>query len=154
PRGPRAGAACGQHGRAVQALRRGPDPPEGHPDLAAGAGRRGDRRPGRPAGVGQAGGAPVSASTKIRIGLDPVLDPNLMQPVFRRAKRLHVPGVLTLEAATALHEGVARTTPWKRSLFLGDRGVALDPAELDAMPADKREALDLALADRARRGFQ
>ncbi len=96
----------------------------------------------------------MSASTKIRIGLDPVLDPNLMQPVFRRAKRLHVPGVLTLEAATALHEGVARTTPWKRSLFLGDRGVALDPAELDAMPADKREALDLALADRARRGFQ
>ncbi|MFN3816717.1 2OG-Fe(II) oxygenase [Brevundimonas sp.] len=88
------------------------------------------------------------------ITIAPGLDPLRLQPIFRRTRRLHIPDVLPGQTAAAICQALIRDTPWKRSLFLGDRGVALDFDELAAMPADARARLDQGLAQRARDGFQ
>jgi len=82
------------------------------------------------------------------------LDPQRIRPVFQTADRLHAPDFLDGDGAARLHLALEQATPWKRSLFLGDRGVSLAPEELDAMPAEKRVALEAALSRRARAGFQ
>ncbi|MDP3368980.1 MAG: 2OG-Fe(II) oxygenase family protein [Brevundimonas sp.] len=82
------------------------------------------------------------------------LDPERLQPIFRRTRRLHLPDVFAPEQAISLYSAVRDRTPWRRSFLLGDRGVAMSPDELAAIPEDKREALERDLTKTARNGFQ
>lgn len=92
-------------------------------------------------------GAPVDIA--ITTGLDPLR----VHPIFKRTRRVHIPGLLPGQTAADICQALIKDTPWKRSLFLGDRGVALDFDELAAMPDDMRARLDQEMAQRARDGF-
>ncbi|MEZ5458285.1 MAG: 2OG-Fe(II) oxygenase family protein [Steroidobacteraceae bacterium] len=56
----------------------------------------------------------------VRFQLDPRIDPASLSPVFGRARRLHIPGILRQDGAEALYRHLATEPHW--SLVLHDGG--------------------------------
>lgn len=56
----------------------------------------------------------------VRFQLDPRIDPASLSPIFRRARRLHIPGILRQDGAEALYRHLATEPHW--SLVLHDGG--------------------------------
>lgn len=85
----------------------------------------------------------LSVAATSTIALDPGLDPQRLQPVFKRFGRLHVPGVFTPAAAAAIAGAFDEATGWKRSIHLGP-GQDLDiPIEnLEALPPQRRAEIE------------
>lgn len=81
------------------------------------------------------------------------LDPARIGPVFRRAGRLHVPDFLDAPGAASLHEALAGSTPWSRSLLLGQSPFRMTSAEWNALPDAQRTALETGMREQARTGF-
>ncbi len=81
------------------------------------------------------------------------LDPARIGPVFRRAGRMHAPDFLDAPGAARLHEALASSTTWSRSLLLGGRPFIVAPEKWDAMPVDRREEVEAGMLAQARSGF-
>jgi Rps23 Pro-64 3,4-dihydroxylase Tpa1-like proline 4-hydroxylase len=89
----------------------------------------------------------------VRFALDPRIDPSTLTPVFRRGRRLHIPGILGQAGAAALYRHMATELRW--SLVLHDgAGVREATPELREKLGPQMESEAAATAYRgARDGF-
>ena len=86
--------------------------------------------------------------------LQPGLDPAALAEVYRRDGRLQIINFLRHDGAMALFRQLAESKAWRLAINRGDRTEDFEPAELAAWPADKMAALDHAVVQGGRRGFQ
>ena len=85
--------------------------------------------------------------------LNPLLDPAALAEQFKRDGRVQVRDVLTQAAATAVHEILARATPWGLAWQAGSDGPhAIRATELAADPAGEQRKIASAVTAAARRG--
>lgn len=90
----------------------------------------------------------------IRFEVDPRLDPRQLNALYRVRRRLHVPGLLPMDAARALYRHLAEQTQW--SLVLREGGLvreATPEMRRNFPPERERELAALAYAG-AREGFE
>jgi len=73
---------------------------------------------------------------------------------FAAAGRVQIPDFLTPSASEALHQALARRTPWVKSLLVEGRNVSASPEQLRRMPPDDLRRLNAMRASEARGGFQ
>jgi len=83
------------------------------------------------------------------------LRPLAYQPVFRQFGRLHIPGVLATDAAVSLHQAIAGSRGWRRSIHV-DVGEDIDiPVdEIEALPPAERDAFEKQIYALARDSFR
>lgn len=87
--------------------------------------------------------------------LDPTLDPEALTAVFRRYGRLHIPGVLTDEAATHLARTLVGLNGWRRILHGEDgRDYDVPVEEIAELPPEERQALERGIQAGARDSFR
>lgn len=82
------------------------------------------------------------------------LDPARLRPVFTRARRIHIPGILEADGARELYEFLARHVPWSLVLNSGDKVYDLDAAARAALGPEKERELVSHVYQQARRSFQ
>ena len=82
------------------------------------------------------------------------LEPARLAETFARHGRLHLPGVLTAADAQLVGAALAGAVPWHKSMHVGGKSYDFPLDVLAAMPADKRAALDTALVEGGKSGFQ
>lgn len=89
----------------------------------------------------------------VRFQLDPRIEPASLSPIFRRARRLHIPGILRHDGAEALYRHLATEPRWSLVLHDGD-GVREATPQLREKLGPQMEAEAAATAYRgAREGF-
>jgi Rps23 Pro-64 3,4-dihydroxylase Tpa1-like proline 4-hydroxylase len=95
----------------------------------------------------------MNAAGAVHFELDPRIDPLLLSPVFRRGRRLHIPGILRPDGADALYRHLVTELQW--SLVLHDRNAVREATpELRGKLGPQMEAEAAATAYRgAREGF-
>lgn len=87
----------------------------------------------------------MSAEDSHGLRLDPRLDVRALTPVFRRHGRLHLPGLLMGDEASALHMHLRGLKGWRRSLHTGggqDLDIPVD--QLEELPPAERAQLEQA----------
>ncbi len=96
--------------------------------------------------------APAAA---LKLSLAPELDPASIAPVLGRHGRVHIPDVLTLDSAVALHRSVVEETPWRRGMNSDDgTNHTLYLQAYEAQPAEWRAAVEKAVLANAANNFQ
>lgn len=86
--------------------------------------------------------------------LTPGLDPGRLAAAFARFGRLHLPGILPLAQARGVSAALATATPWHKSMHIGGKAYDFALETLAAMPAERRAALDAAMVEGGKAGFQ
>jgi len=90
----------------------------------------------------------------MKFALHPGLDPSALAQRFASAGRLRIQPFLSESTAVALHEHLRAREDWRQVVNSGDKVFELDRAVRAAMSAEQRQALDQAVANGAREGFQ
>ncbi len=87
--------------------------------------------------------------------LDPTLEPEAFAPVFRQFGRLHIPGILTQEAAVEAARAVAGAKGWHRILHGEDaRDYDIPIDEIEELPPEERAELERGVHAAARDSFR
>lgn len=86
--------------------------------------------------------------------LNPQLDPDALHAAYRRDGRVRIAGLLAGDGAGRLRAALEARDDWRQLLNSGERLYELDRATRAAMPEPHRRALDTAVAEGARHGFQ
>jgi SM-20-related protein len=100
-----------------------------------------------PASAGPSGGTPTPLT------LAPGVDAGLIGQVYRRAGRVHVPGIFPRAAAERIHRVLATDTPWQLSLANRGTNAGLDLETYAALDAEHRAELERLVHDAAAYGF-
>jgi SM-20-related protein len=88
------------------------------------------------------------------LAIRPGLDPAQLRRVFDRLGRLHIPDILDPRGARRIEQALAGPAPWIRSVNVGAKSYDLGPEAFAAMPPERRQELEAAIAQGARSGFQ
>jgi Rps23 Pro-64 3,4-dihydroxylase Tpa1-like proline 4-hydroxylase len=98
-------------------------------------------------------GASTHAAAKI--ALDLTIEPETIRTMLQRFGRVHIPGVLTAEAAEAVYRSLAEETPWRRTLNSSqNKRVTLYLDAYYTRPEAWRAELEAAVHHQAALGFQ
>lgn len=82
------------------------------------------------------------------LALSPAHRPEAYAPVFRAHGRLHIPGILTPDAARGLLETIQGAQDWTRSIHLREgEDVDISVAELEQLSSEERADLERSLAE-------
>lgn len=80
--------------------------------------------------------------------LNPAHRPGTYRNVFRAHGRLHLPNVLTADAAAAVHGALVSAQDWTRSIHVEEgRDLDILVRDLEALPPDERREFERGLAD-------
>ena len=86
--------------------------------------------------------------------LQPGVDPAALSEAYQRDGRLQIVNFLRHDGALALFRQLAGSKEWRLTINRGDQVEDLDPTELAAWPALKKEALDREVVRGGRHAFQ
>lgn len=86
--------------------------------------------------------------------IDPGLDPSRLAPVFARAGRLHLPGILRPGDAAAVHRALTGPAPWVKSVRAGGDDGDVPLADWEAMTPERRADWEAMLIAGAARDLQ
>lgn len=96
----------------------------------------------------------MTRGTPLRFRLAPDIDVAGLRDRFARDRRVRIQPFLTHDSALALHEHLRAREDWKQVVNSGDKVFELDRATRAAMTATQVAALDEAVTQGARAGFQ
>lgn len=88
------------------------------------------------------------------LALNPALDWDALRVRFAAEGRVRIHGLLAGDAATQLHAALRGRDDWRQVINSGDKVFELDRAARAAMPLAQAAALDEAVRNSARHGFQ
>ena len=75
--------------------------------------------------------------------LNPAISPEACRPIFKAHRRLHIPDILELQSAAALHGRLEASPDWTRSFHVeGGKDVDIRVEELDALTPQERAAFE------------
>jgi SM-20-related protein len=86
--------------------------------------------------------------------LNPALDRAALAEAFARAGRLHVPDILAPDFAAELAAAMAAAVPWTRAFTVNAKGYDIALQAQAETPADVMAAVEAAIAEGGRTGFQ
>lgn len=86
--------------------------------------------------------------------INPAIDVDALRLRYAAHGRVSIPGLLTADAASALHAELAARDDWMQVINSGEKLFELSREVRRDMSADKRAALDAAVYHGARTGFQ
>lgn len=86
--------------------------------------------------------------------LNPRLDVDALARQFESAGRIHIPDFLVPDGAEQLHRDLRARDDWRLVINQGEKLFELDRKAQEALDADGRAKLDLAVYQAARSGFQ
>ena len=89
-----------------------------------------------------------------RFALQPGLDPVALARIFAAAGRLQVVDFLREDCAAALFQELSKNTRWRLAINKGDQILDFRETDVAAWPADKKAAIERAVALGGRHGFQ
>lgn len=82
------------------------------------------------------------------------LIPEQIAPVFRKFRRIHIPGIFKAGTAQAIYEHLSQSKDWALVFNNGDKVYDLDKTAQSAMSSEQRDKLITGLHDNAQQGFQ
>ncbi len=86
--------------------------------------------------------------------LQPGLDPAALADAYCREGRLQIVNFLRHDSAMALFRELVESKAWRLAINRGDRTEDIDLADLATWPEEKEKALDRAVVQHGRHGFQ
>ena len=87
------------------------------------------------------------------VRLNPGLDPRRIAPVFKSHGRAHIPQIFPAEVAERIHRALVEETPWGRVFGGAGRHHDFGPGGWEAVPADQRREVELAVQRAGQAGF-
>lgn len=86
--------------------------------------------------------------------LHPDLHPERLRNLYVHSSRLHIPGFLVAEDAQRLHACLASASDWSLVFNRGEKVIELNSAHQQSLTEEQRKAINLAVGEGARSGFQ
>ncbi|HXV73945.1 MAG TPA: 2OG-Fe(II) oxygenase family protein [Sphingomonadales bacterium] len=86
--------------------------------------------------------------------LNPLLDRAALQAAFAKTRRLHIPDILTREAAQRIHQCLTSEVDWHLVFNEGEKVHTLYPVQVKALTEAQKSQIRQIVVSQARKGFQ